>query len=621
MKLPKILVIIISVVCIFLVVISLGIFILIKMFDIKKFQPQIISQVENVLGREVSLKDLSLSFSFANGLVASIEGLQVLDDPAFSKKNFFSVSQARLKLDLIPTITKREVFVSSIEFIDPSILIVRNDQGVFNFQTFKFLDSSSGAAQPAAVSPGVLSTGDLSSAAAIPLVFIKNVAIKNGTLNFVDNTGDEPMAIEVSKIFFGINNFSLNNVFDFVLEAAVFSDEKNIKVDGRVKIDLGKPVAYLRDTKFKLNLESLSLEKIAAMLPAIKQIELKKNLAGEVFCSIDLMEISPEKMTIVYLKGGIENGKIESGRLKEPLHSIVANVEIKEDNVSIDQISAKLGDGNILAKGSVLGYQKDQQYDISLDASNVDLGKTVYQGDQDIKLLGLLSTSAEIKGTGFSSLLAFQPKMGRQNLTLKEGKLENINVLKVVLSQLNFAPDLVQKLEQNLPEKYKEKLKQKDTPLTNVIFASYIEDNKIYLDSVSVATDIFSLEGKGTLDFDLNADIQARIIIPQDLSQSMVDSIEEFSYLIDENKEIVIPVMIKGKAPDKLSYFPDLEYIGKRLLKNKGRQELQKVLGKVLKTGGGSDESSGSGEGEGESNQNPSPEEQIIGNVLDMIFK
>ena len=269
----------------------------------------------------------------------------------------------------------------------------------------------------------------------------------------------------------------------------------------------------------------------------------------------------------------------------------------------------------------MLGYQNNQQYDISLNVSDIDLGKAINQDFQDIKLLGLLSISAEIEGKGFLSLLSFQPQMGRQSLTLKEGKLENINVLEVVLSKLNFVPDLVEKLEQNLPEKYKEKLKQKDTPLTDVTLSSYVENNKIYLDSMNVSTDAFRLEGKGTLDFDLNADIHANIVISQDLSKSMVDSTEEFSFLMDENKEIAIPVMITGKVPDKLIYLPDIGHLGTKVLKGKGKEELRKVLGKVLKIGNGFDEPSDSDQGEPRSQQKPSAEEQVIGNVLDMIFK
>ena len=621
MKIPKILLIAVSVIFVVIVLIFSGIIIFVNTFDIKKFQPQIVSQVQDLLGREVSLKDLSLSFSITEGLAVSIEDLKISDDPSFSKESFFSVSKAQVGLDLIPTIKDRQIFVSGIEFIEPSISIIRNSQGVFNFQTFKFLKPSFESSQAEATSANGKFATNLSAAAGLPLVLIKHAAIKEGNLSFFDRSGSDPVSIKVSKIFFGVNDFSLTNAFNFVLESAVFSDEKNIKVDGKVKIDLKKPAVYLRDTNFKLNLASLNPKKIAEMLPPISQLELTKNPKGTLSCTIDLMEMSPNNINIVYLKAGLENGEIQSGRLSEVLSAIMAEIEVKEDNLSINEISAKLGDGNILAKGSVLGYQNDQQYDVSLDVSNIDLGKTIDQDAQDIKLLGLLSTSAEIKGKGFLSLLSFQPEMGKQKLTLKDGKLENINILKIVLSKLNFVPDLIEKLEQNLPEKYKEKLQQDDTPLTNVEFSSYIEGGKIYLDSMNVATDAFSLGGKGTLDFDLNADIHAQIAIAQDLSKAMVDSTEEFSYLMDENEEIVIPVMITGKAPDKLVYFPDLGYIGKKVLRNKGKQELKKVLGKFLKIGDDSDESSGSSQGDSESEQESSSGDKIIGNVLDMIFK
>jgi hypothetical protein len=86
------------------------------------------------------------------------------------------------------------------------------------------------------------------------------------------------------------------------------------------------------------------------------------------------------------------------------------------------------------------------------------------------------------------------------------------------------------------------------------------------------------------------------------MSESLVASAHDMSALLDENSEIHFPVKITGKLPD-LSYMPDIAYISKILLINKGGGELQKVLDKNPQAKkildiftGGDKESSGEGE-------------------------
>ena len=60
---------------------------------------------------------------------------------------------------------------------------------------------------------------------------------------------------------------------------------------------------------------------------------------------------------------------------------------------------------------------------------------------------------AEGHGTQISELR--ETLQGDGSVEIRGGKLLNINLLRFVLDKLSFIPDLVQKVEANLPQRYK----------------------------------------------------------------------------------------------------------------------------------------------------------------------
>ena len=54
----------------------------------------------------------------------------------------------------------------------------------------------------------------------------------------------------------------------------------------------------------------------------------------------------------------------------------------------------------------------------------------------------------------------------------------NINLLRFVLDKLSFIPDLVQKVEANLPQRYKNGL-QEETTFTRVVSTAKIKDQAL----------------------------------------------------------------------------------------------------------------------------------------------
>ena len=145
------------------------------------------------------------------------------------------------------------------------------------------------------------------------------------------------------------------------------------------------------------------------------------------------------------------------------------------------------------------------------------------------------------------------------------------------------------------------------------------------IDNAQAETDTFALLGQGTMGFNQVLDLKSTVSIPQDLSASMTASAKGLEYLLSDDGKIVIPVFVSGRIP-ALAFLPDLEYLGKRIIANRGKEELQKVLDKVF---GRNEETPAPSPPEQPSGQSPAPqtekqkkpEQELIEGILDKIFR
>jgi hypothetical protein len=161
---------------------------------------------------------------------------------------------------------------------------------------------------------------------------------------------------------------------------------------------------------------------------------------------------------------------------------------------------------------------------------------------------------------------------------LEKAVLENVNVLKTILNGLSMLPNLVQKLKDNLPERYSALLNQNYTAFKPVKADFVIRDGKIIFDKVTVESDFFYLMNTGYFNMiDQNLQIDSDLFIPKDLSNVFSGITPEFKYITDDNGLITMPLDIRGKLPD-ISIVPDLNYILQRLFTSKGQELLNKFF-------------------------------------------
>lgn len=124
-KHPLISILVAVVVLLLLVVLLVPLFI-----NANTFRPTLETQISDALGRKVTLGNLSFSV-FSGSLVA--DNISVADDPAFSPKPFLQAQSLHIGVEVGPLLFHRQLLVTSFVADSPSINLVHNAQGTWNF--------------------------------------------------------------------------------------------------------------------------------------------------------------------------------------------------------------------------------------------------------------------------------------------------------------------------------------------------------------------------------------------------------------------------------------------------------------------------------------------------------
>jgi len=197
-------------------------------------------------------------------------------------------------------------------------------------------------------------------------------------------------------------------------------------------------------------------------------------------------------------------------------------------------------------------------------------GSPVFRCSVDIKVRVLINSVSQ------EDMLKTLSAKGKAKLT--NVILDNMNVLRTALDQLNMLPNVVQKLKNNLPEKYSALLDKNYTIFKPINSDFEIKDARIYFNDLLVESDTFYIVSKGSVGMtDQSLGIYANLFIPKDLSGAFINVTPEFAYLADNEGLITMPLEIKGKMPS-VSVMPDLNYVLQKLIASKGQELLNRLF-------------------------------------------
>ncbi len=167
------------------------------------FRSTLETQLSSALGRKVTLGNLSFSV-FSGSLVA--DNISIADDPAFSAKPFLQAQSLHIGVEVMPLLLHRQLLVTSFVADSPSINLVHNTQGVWNFSNL----GSTAASR----------TQNPEKETALPNFTVGEMKVVNGTAMVSDMPSTGP-PFTYSNLNLSVQQFSFAKAFPFVLTASL----------------------------------------------------------------------------------------------------------------------------------------------------------------------------------------------------------------------------------------------------------------------------------------------------------------------------------------------------------------------------------------------------------------
>ena len=203
-------------------------------------------------------------------------------------------------------------------------------------------------------------------------------------------------------------------------------------------------------------------------------------------------------------------------------------------------------------------------------------------GPGDLQLKGRLSATFKGNFQGLAWPDISKSLAGQGKLTLIDGKVENLNILREVFARLSIIPGLAERIEGQLPDSYREKFTAQDTTLKSVNGSATVANGVIVFDRLTVATDTFEMAGAGQVGLDGKISIQSQIHVEPVLTAAILKGASEFQVFADTQGMLVLPVVIQGTLP-KISVLPDVAYVVSHMTTTKVEELVGGLLEKALK--------------------------------------
>lgn len=445
-----------------------------------------------------------------------------------------------------------------------------------------------------------------------------DVYLKNGAISMKDAAPG--ISLSATRVNAQVKNIGLDSLIDFNIGLAGFSDEENISAKGKIYFHVPEQSLSLKDAAITLDLAAINLERLQSSVAALKSLSLPQSLKGKINLAVSQAVAGAGGLASLSGRGMLSGWEVKLKELAIPISGSDMVFNLTEKDFTPGTINAVIGKGQIQANVAVTDYLTNQNFSLSAEIKGIDVSEILSQEQSPVKIAGLVYGNIKARGAGAN----LNSISGDGAFEVKDARLKDFNVLKVILDKISFIPGLSDRLDAKLPEKYKAKLSDKDTVINKVSAPCLISQGSINLEPITVESDEFIFSGKCQAGFDQKYVLDGALKIPAELSSAMAAGASELQYLFDENNNISLPVHASGQGaqPPAISVTQTALDIGKNAFRNQAKKELGRILGKVL----GVEEKSGSSETQpqeqaGEQSGGQQGIESAAGQILDMIFK
>ncbi|MFN0112832.1 MAG: AsmA family protein [Blastocatellia bacterium] len=325
------------------------------LIDVNTYRGQIVSQLEQKLGRKVSLGKLGLRV--LPSIKITVDEVAIGDDPQIEPGDFVRAKSVRLQMGLF-TLLRGKPEVSGIELVEPEVTLIKTSADTWNWSSLKPLQES----------------GQESDATAFDL------RITNGSFKLIDRSSTQAIETQAVKSYSGVNvsldDFSPRNSFAFVIgltlpgaQAGKFEivgnagpinrqDSSQTPIDARVKLD----AAELASLEALAGIQSPHAGKLTA------DAEIKGKLSDGLNAS---GTIKAEQLRLIE---GVEAAKQPLEAVFKLFLKTQKNAEgVSETSLKLDQADLKLGNTAASVTGQINKLPAAPNFDLQLKGDRMAL--------------------------------------------------------------------------------------------------------------------------------------------------------------------------------------------------------------------------------------------------------
>ena len=328
-----------------------GLLALPMLLDVNTYRGQIISQLEQKLGRKVSLGKLGLRV--LPSVKVTVDQVVIGDDPAIVHGDFVRAQSVKLQMGLLSLLGGNPE-VSGIELVQPEVTLIKATADKWNWSTLKPLQES----------------GESSSQPPMDLL------VSNGSFKLIDRTTEPPVEKSYTGVNVSLDDFSTSRSFGFVIGLTMPGEKAGVlEIAGTAgPIDRKDSAQTPIDARVKLDaVELASLEALAGtQSPRAGKLTVDATIAGKLAEGLNASgDIKAEQLRLIE---GVEPAK----QPVEAKFKLTAKSESKPDNQSelslkLDQADLKIGNTAASVTGQLSKLPAEPTFDLQLKGDRMAL--------------------------------------------------------------------------------------------------------------------------------------------------------------------------------------------------------------------------------------------------------
>jgi len=356
-----------------IVVIAVGLVLFAATFDVNQYHATIQSQLEEHLGRSVRLGDMNLGIFPPR---FRVQNPAIADDPSFrSETPFVKAQELAVSVQLLPLLHK-QIEISSLEMQRPSVNLIKNQAGVWNFasighpaETATTAEETAPAKRAPTSKPSPTPTPTSTPSPAQERLSLARLTINDGQISVLDQKESKTPTL-YDHIDVTLKNFSSNTPFS--VDAAVHmsgagAQEARLRGEGGPIVEAQPATTPFRGT---LSLKQVSVGDLAKFLnsPAVQGTD--GTVSGETKIQCESGKLTAQGET------NIQNAKVRGMELGYPISAQYdLTNDLASDLLIVRSLLVKLGSTPLQMSGTVNSKSTPAILDVDLKANNISIAE------------------------------------------------------------------------------------------------------------------------------------------------------------------------------------------------------------------------------------------------------